>query len=451
MSQRHDKFFEPGFPIAPAQSPFFYGWVIVLASTVGTLSTIPGQTAGTGPFKESLMAALQLHDPEISGAYGVGTCVASFLLPFMGKLFDRYGARVLTFYTQAAFGLCLIMLAFSGNIYDFLRGDTERAWWIALPLMTFGYFTIRLLGQGTITMASRALIGKWFNYGRARATAISGTFASVGFASSPYTLALLISATSWKDAYLILGSFMILAMVPFCWLLYRDNPEECGLEMDNGKLPKKPPRNADEFIIHKEYTQKEALRTYSFWVFTLGICLLSYFGTAISFHVRSIPRELGMAYEDFTLLFMVGQPLTIVLGFTLSWISNLIRLKYILMLMIGGVFASSIGVTLLPSALGTALFVGGNALGWSGFGTLLTITFPRFYGRIHLGKISGWVMSALMISSAVSPFTYSLFHEFTGSYKSASITFAVMALLLFFGSFKADNPQRKLAPASSRE
>ena len=42
------------FPFAPAGSPIFYGWVIVIVATIGKIASIPGQTIGVGVFTDSL-------------------------------------------------------------------------------------------------------------------------------------------------------------------------------------------------------------------------------------------------------------------------------------------------------------------------------------------------------------------------------------------------------------
>ncbi|HCE06906.1 MAG TPA: hypothetical protein DEQ62_11315, partial [Verrucomicrobiales bacterium] len=42
-------------PFAPSACPFFYGWVIVFAATIGTIASIPGQTMGFTVFTDVLM------------------------------------------------------------------------------------------------------------------------------------------------------------------------------------------------------------------------------------------------------------------------------------------------------------------------------------------------------------------------------------------------------------
>ncbi len=47
-------------PFAPSRCPFFYGWVIVFAATIGSIFSIPGQTMGFSVFTDVLIEELGL-------------------------------------------------------------------------------------------------------------------------------------------------------------------------------------------------------------------------------------------------------------------------------------------------------------------------------------------------------------------------------------------------------
>ena len=78
-------------PFAAARWPFFYGWMILVWGTVGVLMSMPGQTIGVSVFTEPLLEALQLTRDQLSLAYMAGTIGSSFLLPWAGSLYDRWG------------------------------------------------------------------------------------------------------------------------------------------------------------------------------------------------------------------------------------------------------------------------------------------------------------------------------------------------------------------------
>ena len=88
-------FLSPNAPFTPARAPFFYGWAIVAAATIGVLASIPGQTMGVSVFTDPLLAATGLTRIQLSSAYLIGTLGSSALLPWGGSLLDRYGCRVI--------------------------------------------------------------------------------------------------------------------------------------------------------------------------------------------------------------------------------------------------------------------------------------------------------------------------------------------------------------------
>ena len=45
-------------PFSPSRCPFFYGWMIVFAATLGSIFSIPGQTMGFTVFTDVLMKEL---------------------------------------------------------------------------------------------------------------------------------------------------------------------------------------------------------------------------------------------------------------------------------------------------------------------------------------------------------------------------------------------------------
>jgi len=58
--------FDPNFPFSPKRFPFFYGWVIAVFATVGTLFSIPGQTAGVSVFTDPILEATGLSRVQLS-------------------------------------------------------------------------------------------------------------------------------------------------------------------------------------------------------------------------------------------------------------------------------------------------------------------------------------------------------------------------------------------------
>jgi cyanate permease len=90
------------------------------------------------------------------------------------------------------------------------------------------------------------------------------------------------------------------------------------------------------------------------------------------------------------------------------------------------------------------LHVLGFGLSGGCFSGLSIIIWPRFFGRRHLGAISGLFMTTVVVASAVGPFLFSLAEAFLGAYRFAFMASAVLAAVLAVAALWADNPQRKL-------
>ena len=51
------------------------------------------------------------------------------------------------------------------------------------------------------------------------------------------------------------------------------------------------------------------------------------------------------------------------------------------------------------------------------FGVITSVTWPKLYGREHLGAISGLAMSFMVAGSAVGPWLFSLMEGIWGHYR----------------------------------
>jgi hypothetical protein len=87
--------FKANFPFIPSRFPVFYGWVIVVFTTLGIMSSIPGQTMGVGIYTDFLIQSSHLSRMQISMAYMTGTILSSLLLPLAGRYYDLLGARIM--------------------------------------------------------------------------------------------------------------------------------------------------------------------------------------------------------------------------------------------------------------------------------------------------------------------------------------------------------------------
>ncbi|NBD37601.1 MAG: MFS transporter [Verrucomicrobia bacterium] len=432
-------------PFAPRRWPIFYGWVILFAGTVAVLSSVPGQTIGVGVFTEPLMEALGLSRSQLSLAYLIGTMASGFLLPWAGKLYDRWGGRKLLVGSTLALAGSLLYLSLSEELSRGLAALLP-ATAAGFAVVTLGFFVLRFTGQGMVTMTGRNLIAKWFNRKRGLAIGISGTAVSICFSAGPVGLNAIVQGFGWKGAWVFMAVLLVVFFAGLGWLFARDNPEECGLEMDGGqKGPLKEETNQD-LIIKRPMTRAEALRTRSFWIYNFTFGLHALGTTAYVFHVVDIGKTLAVSTPFILSLFFYASFVGVAANLLTGWISGLTRVKYLLAVENFAAVLLWISLLLVPvtGLWMLALFVLGWGVSGGIWGNLMGNVFARFYGRDHLGAITGVVMSTTVISSALGPYAFGLARELTGAYAPALIGSAAIAAVLFAFSFAGDNPQRML-------
>jgi MFS family permease len=88
-------------------------------------------------------------------------------------------------------------------------------------------------------------------------------------------------------------------------------------------------------------------------------------------------------------------------------------------------------------------FIVGNGIVSGVFNVLMAVTWPRFYGRDNLGKITGFVMALIVFGSALGPIIFSVSFSQTGSYSYGIYFLLAVVVLLSTFAFKAGNPQDK--------
>lgn len=389
---------------------------------------------GFSVFTEILMEELGLSRVALSAAYCIGTVGSGLTLPYMGTLYDRWGGRKMTVFSAIATAMVLFYLSCLGRI-----GTSSAA--TGFILIGIGFYLIRLSAQGVLTMSSRNLVGKWFDRRRGLALAISGVVVSFAFSAAPTFLDFLIESYGHDGAWAILGAATLLVMAPLAWIVFRDNPEQCGMLMDGGEVPETGKRNPD-MVIYREYTRPEAIRTFAFWVYALSFSFFACYSTAFTFHIVSIGDEFGFEKADIIALFVPMAAVSVTVSLFFGWVNSRTRLKWLLLGMNLGAVTGALGLMTLDTPVGQAAYVIGNGGCGGAFTTLSGLVWPRFFGRKWLGSIAGMNMSLVVIASGVGPLLFGLTKQLTDSYFLILLGSVAVPAVLALASFRANNPQR---------
>lgn len=429
------------FPFAPAKFPFFYGWVVLAFGTLGMLMSVPGQTVGVSVFTDFLIDELMIPRNLLSLAYLVGTIGSALLMTRAGKLYDRLGPRLMGVGISLLLALVLVYLSFS----DKLTGSVRRMFPSAGVIVPFvitaaGFFFVRFSGQGSLTLLSRNMVMEWFEKRRGFANAILGVAVSFGFSYAPRLLDTLIARFGWQNAWRIMalvigGGFSIIV-----FLLFRDKPEDHGLLPDGNKEVKIRKVHAETKAV-KDFTLREARRTYPFWIFTLALLMAALIVTAITFHIVSIFESAGLPRTSAIGVFLPSSFIAVAFQFFGSWISDFIKLRYILLMQLAGLIILCVGIIIIGPGFPVIVIIIGLGINQGLFGVTSNVTWVRFFGRKHLGAVSGFATAWGVAGSAVGPYVFSLAYGRAGSYTAAAVVSLFILGALFIGAWKAERPE----------
>ena len=410
--------------------------MILVWGTLGMLMSVPGQTIGVSIFTEPLLRVLKLSRDQLSLAYMAGTISSSFLLPWAGKLYDRWGVRPVASLATVLLGMVLTYLSQIDRVVRWFDATANTL--LVMVALFLGFLSLRFLGQGVLTLVSRNMMMQWFDQRRGFATGFSNVFISLGFSSAPVVLDALIQQYDWRGAWLVLGAVAGLVFPIIVLIFFRNTPEASGLRPDGtDQSAERRPR----FRILKDFTRSEAIRSYAFWLFTLMLAMQGLYVTGFTFHVISIFEQAGLDRVAAITIFQPVAVLAVIVTLTASSLSDYIPLKYLLYVEGLGACLGIAGMIYLGEPWAYYALIAGNGLMMGLFSVITTVTWPRYFGKKYLGAVSGQATMFIVFGSALGPVLFSTSFSNTGDYGVAGWVCFVVFFLLVLGATRADNPQ----------
>ncbi|SDK30896.1 MFS transporter [Sediminibacillus albus] len=459
--------------------PFFYGWIIVFVAGLSVFFSGPGQTYSISIFIDHYIADFDYSRSYVSGIYSTATLCAGFTLFLVGRLVDRFGQRammavvasmlavacfwnaLLTGAIMMFIGIFLLRLFGQGSMT--LLPNTLVPQWFrakrgrALSLMTIGGFASPALFPPLNTwlidqMGWRAAwvfwgillvavfvplailfvrnqpkdIGEvpdgdnrkarqrhWSFMDAARTKVFWIVLAGLLLIISVW----LINRYSWMSA-ITLWAVIVLVITPAVSLFVR----YLNKKRDDRSSPVNP--NIEENEVN--WTLKEAMRTRTFWFILFAVSVPALVNTGVTFHIVSIADGKGLSPETaaliLSLMAIFGFPVSFIVGYLVDRIS----VHYILAVTFLGHIISLVILLFTNSAVMAIIF----GVMWgivNGFERItLSIVWPNYFGREHLGSIKGLAQTCMVVSSAFGPLPFGLFYDWFGGYQEILL---VMLLL----------------------
>ena len=389
------------------------------------VATYPGRSHGLGMYTEPLLTDLGMSDNDGRFTFALlsfwATLLGStFCLP-IGWLLARLGQRHLLILNFIFLGLSVLVLSYANGLWSLFLG----------LLLTRGF------GQAALSVVSITIVSN--AHERNKLGMAMAAFAAL---SLPFHLVLLqlvgwgltdLSAT-WRSVSASTGA-VIIGLIGFAFFLPRRSRFESTPISSRGLLSLF--RGGDEHNAATRRQQPErgiplgqALRSASFWAFSLTISLWGMIYAGSSLFNQDIFLERGFSKELYFSILSYTAIVGLFSKFAFGWLNNRIRLNRLLALtmlltslsLLGLPFSTKVWHAYAYATLGGVASGGVALLFFSCWGTL--------FGHRDLGYIQSIAQMFTVFASAAGPVLFAWVKKQTESYSTFFLCLSALALLL---------------------
>lgn len=216
-------------------------WPLLAFGFLGVFWASLGQSFFISWFGLPIQGQLGLSAGVYGSIYSAATVCSGIIIVLFGGLIDRWPLP--RFVICVAVGLCCACLA---------MGSAQSA-----TGLFFGFFLIRLFGQGFFPHTAQTTMARHFELNRGKALSISASGAPTGEVIMPVVLVMLIASVGWRYTWWIMALSVPFMYLPLAvWLLRK-------AKLDDSSMLPATAKNASS---HKAAGRREMLRDYRFWL-----------------------------------------------------------------------------------------------------------------------------------------------------------------------------------------
>ena len=273
--------------------PFYYGWLVLGAAALGAfVATGVAQTV-LGGVQDLIAEDMGWPRSTIAFAATAGTWASGLTMPFVGRLVDRYGPRLMMAAAALVVGCCYLAL-----------GGVNSLWQFCLA-----YVIARALaGPNLQNVVPRTVAVNFFRRKRNLALGITAQNRISGEALNLLIITMTAAAFSWRAAYRALGAMALPLAIPL-FIVMRRKPEDIGLLPDGDKptppRPQRPsPRQSADAAqtaapppqTEFDWRVREVIRIPAFWRIVWAEFLAVSMTAAVAFQLVPFLTDSGMPY-----------------------------------------------------------------------------------------------------------------------------------------------------------
>ena len=405
-----------------------YAWFILAAVCiiVGLGKSVINSSGSL--FLDPVSKDLGIGMGDLTLYLSIGSVVTLLILPFIGKIFGKYDARLVI-------AIAIVLQAGCFAAFGFM--DSVWGWYILAIPMAFG-------GVPIMVICGPVLINRWFKKSSGMALGIMGaTGGLIGAIATPI-IGSLIANAGWRQTYTWVGLVVIAIVVPIALLVIRSNPQNKGLKRYGEDEGSGTQTTQVELV---GMTLASAKKTPAFMLLLLFFFMI----TAVSCFAIHIPSYLqnngytvefaGVAMSGYSIGLLVGS-----LGF--GYLTDKIGAKIATIIAMSCGLASIVLLLLFTNVTAIVIF----AVSIFGFisasiATLAPAVTGALFGNKEYSQIYSSASLGLAVASIAALPAYGYILDFTGSYKPALITVIALLVLTIICIIFAFRSKEKLVSA----
>ena len=397
----------------------FYGWFILVAGFF-ILFVSAGARNGLGFFVIPMTEEFEWSRKTISLAFGIGWFTNAITQPFIGRLYDKLGGRIVISISVLVIGISSVLLSFTNSL-----------WFL---IIIYGII-MSVASGGASLVTIHAVLARWFHRRRGMAISLATSGASAGsLIIAPFT-AYVILLLGWRITWGILGIMILAIGLPMALLIIRNNPSETGDSPDGEPFPSgstSAPSSKPNLSYRSESDSwTDALGSLPIWQLTSAYFVCGITTAIISFHYVPFALDQGFSIATAGLAFGLMNGLNLVGVLTTGFLSDKVSRKTIL----GSVYAvrasAFIMLIFAPSVIGLWSFAIIAGLSWAASAHLTSSITADIYGLKTMGTIVGFATLAHQMGGAISIYLAGLLYDMYGSY---DVPFFISGSLLIVAS-----------------
>ena len=387
-----------------------YHWAIILACFLMMAASIGIVVNCFNLFSVELMSEFGYSAISVQLICTIMTFTSFVGGIFVGKVYNRLGMRV---------ALPIYVALMSGGFFLYSMCSSLVMFYILSAVVGFGICGVSLVPCGM-------LINNWFTEKKGLATGIAFSGSVVGGLIVVQSSKLIIAASGWRSAYMVLGIASAVILLPTTLFIVRESPKDLGLQPFGTAPDVKEALSEEKGISLKKYMKTGSARLLCASFFIIGFIGLG------------IQNNIGICLTK-----AVGHTA----GFTANLFSLIMGVEIFGKIILGaiydkkGVKFGSVYCAVLYCLAACALILSGNGKIAILFGIffglvsgITTVTTPYLTalicGRREYSGIYGLISLSYGIGASVGPVVASKVFDVTGSFNFIWVVFGALSIVL---------------------